>query len=89
MSFWFAAFLGLSFAYMLWFVEITWLTIFKIGVTSLTRFISIAIFWVATTIFFLFASGKLLGIGIAVEGSLVALSVFANEIVERIEKSKE
>ncbi len=89
MSFWFAAFLGFSFAYMLWFVEITWLTIFRISVTSLTRFISIATLWVATTVFFLLASDKVLAIGTAVEGSLIALSVFANKIVEWIKKSKE
>ncbi|MBE7016651.1 MAG: hypothetical protein E7420_00660 [Ruminococcaceae bacterium] len=89
MPFWFAAFLGFCFAYALWFVEITWLTLFKISVTSLTRFISIAIFWIAITAFFLLASDKVLSIGIAVEGSLVVLSVFANKIVEWIKKSKE
>ena len=89
MPFWSAVFFGFVFAHMLWFVITTVLFIFKLNISSLIRSISMPILWVTITVFFLFASEKILTVFFVTDVTLVFLSIFAHKIIEWIEKSKQ
>ena len=89
MPFWFVVFLGFLCAYMLWFVITTVLFIFKLNISSLIRSISVPILWVAITVFFLFASEKVLTVVFMTDIMLVVLCIFAHKTIEWIEKSKQ
>ena len=89
MSFWFAAFLGFNFAIGMFFVETSWISIFKVNLPGVVIWGSFPILWIAETAFFLFSSEIIFTIGLCINFSLVFLTIFAHKIIEWIKKSKQ
>ena len=89
MSFWFAAIIGLGFTIGMFYVEIFWMSIFKIKPPEVIVWGSIPILWIAETALLFFASDKIFTIDLCINFSLLLMTIFAHEIMKWIKKSKE
>ena len=90
MTFLGAAFWGITWTVIIFIIFGTWGSIFKLNlnIPFFVFLISIPVVWVASTVFIFFASDRGLRVGFIIWGALVFLSIFANKVVKRIEKSK-
>ncbi|MBE7016652.1 MAG: hypothetical protein E7420_00640 [Ruminococcaceae bacterium] len=88
MSFWYAAFWGLAWAWMMFYVGTVWSSILNLKITFSALLISALIVCVAATIFMFYASDRTLTIGFIIGVSLIVLSWVAEKIYFMIKKSK-